>query len=46
MFDALKFNVAMVTDEGFAKLHKTIHYDYAWKYENEPSDEKKRKPVG
>ena len=46
MFDALKFNVAMVTDEGFAKLHKTIHYDYAWKYENEPSDEKEEKPVG
>lgn len=43
MFDALKFNVAMVTDEGFAKLHKTIHYDYAWKYENEPSDEKEEK---
>lgn len=43
MFDALKFNVAMVTDEGFAKLHKTIHYDYAWKYENEPSDEKDEK---
>ena len=33
----------MVTDEGFAKLHKTIHYDYAWKYENEPSDEKDEK---
>mgnify|MGYP000167008094 CR=1 FL=1 len=33
----------MVTDEGFAKLHKTIHYDYAWKYENEPSDEKEEK---
>ena len=43
MFDALKFNVAMVTDEGFAKLHKTIHYDYAWKYENEPEDEKEEK---
>ena len=42
MFDALKFNVAMVTDEGFAKLHKTIHYDYAWKCGNE-SDEKEEK---
>ena len=39
MFDALKFNVAMVTQEGFDRLHKSIHYAYAWKYDNEPADE-------
>lgn len=39
MFDALKFDVAMVTDSGFARLDKGIHYTYAWKYVNQPGDE-------
>ena len=39
MFDALKFDVAMVTQDGFDRLHKRIHYTYAWKYETEPADE-------
>lgn len=39
MFDALKFDVAMVTQGGFDRLHKSIHYTYAWKYETEPADE-------
>ena len=39
MFDALKFDVAMVTQDGFDRLHKSIHYTYAWKYETEPADE-------
>lgn len=43
MFDALKFNVAMVTPEGFDRLHKSIHYTYAWKYVKEPVDEKDKK---
>ena len=43
MFDALKFNVAMVTPEGFDRLHKSIHYTYAWKYVKEPADEKDEK---
>ena len=43
MFDALKFNVAMVTTEGFDRLHKSIHYTYAWKYVKEPADEKDEK---
>lgn len=43
MFDALKFNVAMVTDAGFASLEKPIHYAYAWLYENAPADEKEEK---
>lgn len=43
MFDALKFNVAMVTEGGFERLDKRIHFAYAWKYENKPSDEKEEK---
>ncbi|MGN1192931.1 MAG: ABC transporter permease [Dorea sp.] len=39
MFDALKFNVAMVTEDGFERLSGSIHYTYAWKYEQEPADE-------
>lgn len=43
MFDALKFDVAMVTPEGFDRLHKSVHYTYAWKYENEPEDDAQEK---
>ena len=43
MFDALKFDVAMVTDEGFARLGKALHYVYAWKYVTDPADEKEEK---
>ena len=43
MFDALKFDVAMVTQDGFDRLHKSIHYTYAWKYETEPADEAEEK---
>ena len=43
MFDALKFDVAMVTPEGFDRLHKSVHYAYAWKYENEPEDDAQEK---
>jgi len=39
MFDAIKFDVAMVTDEGFDRLQKPIHYNYAWSYEAAPEDE-------
>ena len=43
MFDALKFDVAMVTDEGFDRLDKTVHYVYAWRYEDSYADEKEEK---
>jgi putative ABC transport system permease protein len=43
MFDALKFDVAMVTKSGFARLNKTIHYAYAWHYAETPEDEKEEK---
>lgn len=39
MFDALKFDVAMVTEAGFSRLGGDIHYNYAWKYLDEPSDD-------
>ena len=38
MFDALKFNVAMVTNEGFDRLKDAVHYSYAWVYQNAPED--------
>ena len=30
IFDALKFDVAMVTESGFDRLSQEIHYTYAW----------------
>lgn len=43
MFDAIKFDVAMVTKEGFERLDKSIHYTYAWKYKDEPADDIEQK---
>ncbi|MGN0154786.1 MAG: FtsX-like permease family protein, partial [Lachnospiraceae bacterium] len=45
MFDALKFNVAMVTESGFERLNKTVHYTYAWQYATQPLDEKEEKSL-
>lgn len=42
MFDALKFDVAMVTEGGFDRLGKNVHYAYAWQYVEKPVDEKRR----
>ncbi len=42
IFDALKFDVAMVTESGFDRLSQTIHYTYAWKYEGETKDKAER----
>lgn len=39
MFDAIKFDVAMVTQEGFDRLDRSIHYSYAWKYDHAPADD-------
>ena len=39
MFDAIKFDVAMVTQEGFERVDKSIHYSYAWKYDHAPADD-------
>lgn len=44
MFDSIKFGVAIVTPEGFGRNNDAvIHYDYSWKYSNEPEDEKQEK---
>ncbi len=43
MFDALKFNVAMVTEGGFKRLEGPIHYAYAWQYVNVPDNENEEK---
>lgn len=45
IFDALKFDVAMVTAEGFARLEDAVHYAYAWQYETQPADEKEEKSL-
>ena len=45
IFDALKFNVAMVTESGFERLSQEIHYTYAWQYEKEPEDVKEEKSL-
>lgn len=45
MFDAIKFDVAMVTEDGFQRLDKSIHYTYAWRYEQVPADEKEEKSL-
>lgn len=43
MFDALKFDVAMVTESGFDRLDGDVHYAYAWQYEEKPIGEKEEK---
>lgn len=46
MFDAVKFGVAVVTEDGFAALDDThLHYSYSWKYENPPKDDKEAKTM-
>ncbi len=39
MFDAIQFDVAVVTREGFDRLNSRVHYNYAWVYDHEPKDE-------
>lgn len=45
MFDALKFDVAMVAPGGFARLQKPVHYVYAWQYADVPADETAEKAL-
>jgi len=45
MFDALNFNVAMVTQDGFERLPGAIHYSYAWSYGEAPADEIEEKSL-
>ncbi len=39
MFDAISFDVAMVTEEGWDRLSSDIHYSYAWKYNEAAQDD-------
>lgn len=43
MFDAITFNVGMLTDEGFHKIKGNTHYSYAWTYESRPKDQYEEK---
>ena len=38
MFDALTFDVAMVTAEGFDRIHANTRANYAFTYDNPPAD--------
>ena len=45
MFDAIYFDVAIVTDEGFDDIDKNLHYNYAWTYNDKPEDETEEKAL-
>lgn len=46
MFDAVKFGVAVMTEEGFEKTGDThIHYSYSWKYNDAPADDREAKEM-
>ena len=45
MFDALTFDVAMVTNEGFKRLGGIAHYFYAFTYGSRPADEFEEKEL-
>ena len=41
MFDATKFGVAVMTEEGFAGMGDThLHYSYSWRYDISPESDK------
>ncbi len=44
MFDAMKFGVAIMSDEGFENINNThMHYSYSWTYRNKPESDKEKK---
>lgn len=46
MFDAIKFGVAVTTDEGFEALGEAgLHYNYSWFYNISPEDDIKAKKM-
>ena len=46
MFDSIKFGVAIMSEAGFEALDDThIHYNYSWKYDNPPADDKEAKTM-
>jgi len=45
MFDALSFDVGLVSKEEFSKLGTSVKYDYSWKYINSPANDYKEKKI-
>ena len=46
MFDAVRFGVAIVTEDGFNKINDDhLHYNYSWRYSERPADEKEAKTL-
>lgn len=45
MFDALKFDVGLVTEDGWNRLDGKIIYSYSWLYRDAPSDDKEEKAL-
>ncbi len=45
MFDALTFNVAMATDEGFDRIKANTRANYAFTYQKAPADEYEEKEM-
>lgn len=46
MFDSVKFGVAVVTEEAFETLdQEKLQYEYVWRYETAPEDEKQEKEM-
>ncbi len=46
MFDAMKFGVAVVTEEGFAQFSEDhLHYSYSWIYDEKPEDDTEAKEM-
>lgn len=46
MFDAFKFGVAIVTDDGFDAMgENNLHYNYSWKYDKAPADDEEAKKM-
>lgn len=43
MFDAINFDVAITTEEGFDRIDKNIHYNYSWIYDKKPADDAEEK---
>ena len=46
MFDAIKFGVAIMTEQGFNDMGEVgFHYNYSWKYNTTPADDIKAKEM-
>lgn len=46
MFDAITFDVGLVTDEGFERIDSKLYYRYAWFYTDKPEDDIESKKKG